>query len=153
MTSVTGLGQDEIEEFLAQPLVSTLATYRRDGTVLQSPVWQEWRDGGFHVLLGREDIKSRHVRRDPRVGLVVYEHTPPYRGVEASGRGTLVEGIYAEVLSRMGPRYLPDGLPTQVARHGVVLRLVPERLRSWTFEDWFTDSAGRVENDEADEEA
>jgi len=144
---VTGLRPDEIEQFLAQPLVSTLATYRRDGTVLQSPVWQEWRDGGFHVLLGRDDIKSRHVRSDPKVGLVVYEHTPPYRGVEASGRGTLVEGIYAEVLSRMGTRYLPDGLPTQLGGDGVVLRLVPERLRSWTFKDWFTDSARHAEDD------
>lgn len=140
--AVSVLGSDEIAQFLAQPLVATLVTYRRDGTALQSPVWQEWRDGGFHVLLGRDGVKSQHVRNDPRVGLVVYEHTPPYRGVEASGQGTLVEGIYAEVLSRMGPRYLPDGLPTQLRRRGVVLRLVPKRLRSWTFNEWFTDSAG-----------
>ena len=141
MDLVTGLRPDEIEQFLAQPLVSTLVTYRRDRTALQSPVWQEWRNGGFHVLLGRDGIKSRHVRSDSRVGLVVYEQTPPYRGVEASGRGTFVEGIYAEVLSRMGPRCLPDGLPTQLRNEGVVLRLVPERLRSWTFKEWFTDSA------------
>jgi hypothetical protein len=144
---VTGLRPDEIELFLAQPLVSTLATYRGDGTVLQSPVWQEWRDRGFHVLLGRDDIKSRHVRSDSKVGLVVYEHTPPYRGVEASGRATLVEGIYAEVLSRMGTRYLPDGLPTQLGGDGIVLRLVPERLRSWTFKDWFTEPARHAEDD------
>ena len=97
--------------------------------------------GAFTCCSDRDGIKSRHVRSDPRVGLVVYEHTPPYRGVEASGRGILVESIYAEVLSRMGPRYLPDGLPTQLRSEGVVLRLVPERLRSWTFKEWFTDSA------------
>ena len=138
MNEVSDLPDDEIAPFLASPLVATLATHRRDGTVLLSPVWQEWAEEGFHVLLSRDDIKARHVRNDPRVGIVVYEHTPPYRGVEASGRGTLVEGIYAEVLSRMGPRYLPDGLPTQLASDGVVLRLVPERLRSWTFASWFT---------------
>lgn len=137
----TALTPDEFERFLAEPLVSTLATYRRNGTVLQSPVWQEWKDGAFHVLLGRDDVKARHVRHDPRVGLVVYEHSPPYRGVEASGRGTLVEGMYAEVLARMGARYLPDGLPSQLGGDGVVLRLVPERLRSWTFGDWFRESA------------
>ena len=139
-----GLQHDEIELFLAPPLVATLATYRRDGTVLLSPVWQEWAEEGFHVLFSRDDVKTRHVRNDPRVGIVVYEHAPPYRGVEASGRATLVEGIYAEVLSRMGPRYLPEGLPQQLASDGVALRLVPERLRSWTFEDWFPDDGARL---------
>jgi hypothetical protein len=143
---VTVLQEDEIEQFLALPLVATLATYRRDGTILLSPVWQEWADAAFYVLLGEDDIKARHVRSDPRVGIVVYEHTPPYRGVEGSGRGTLVEGIYADLLSRMAPRYLPDGLPTQLANDGVVLRLAPERLRSWTFEDWFTESTLGVDD-------
>ena len=30
-------------------LLAVLATYRRDGTVLLTPVWHEWREGGFSV--------------------------------------------------------------------------------------------------------
>ncbi|HET8894243.1 MAG TPA: pyridoxamine 5'-phosphate oxidase family protein [Gaiellaceae bacterium] len=145
MDEMRGLRDDEVERFLSLPLVATLATYRRNATVLLSPVWQEWATEAFHVLLSRDDIKANHVRDNPRVGIVVYEHAPPYRGVEASGMGTLVDGIYGDVLARMGPRYLPDGLPTQLASDGVVLKLVPERLRSWTFEEWFSDHSGQTQ--------
>lgn len=123
--------------FLTEPLVATLATYKRDGSVLLSPVWQEWTGTAFHVLLGRTDVKARHVRRAPRVGIVVYEQVPPYRGVEAAGTATLVEDSYGELLARMAPRYLPAGLPDALARDGVVLTLTPSRLRSWSFASWF----------------
>lgn len=131
------LTPDERAAFLAQPVVATLATYKRDGSVLLSPVWQEWTGSVFQVLLGRTDIKARHVRRDPRVGIVVYEQAPPYRGVEAAGTASLVEGSYGQLLARMAPRYLPAGLPDALARDGVVLVLTPSRLRSWSFASWF----------------
>src|ERR671938_1244029 len=105
------LSPDELEEFLALPLVATLATYRRNGTVLLSPVWHEWRDGGFNVLLETDDVKTRHIRADHRVGLVVYDDAPPYRGVEARGEGTLVDHGYTALLERMAQRSLPKGLP------------------------------------------
>ena len=131
------LGSDELSLFLAEPLVATLATYRRDGSVLLSAVWQEWTGTVFHVLLGRTDIKSQHLQRDPRVGITVYEQTPPYRGVEASGSGAFVEGMYGELLERMAPRYLPEGLPDALGRDGLVLVLTPDRFRSWSFASWF----------------
>ena len=37
----------DLADFLALPRVAVLATYRHDGTVLLSPVWHTWRDGGF----------------------------------------------------------------------------------------------------------
>ena len=46
---------------------ATLATYRRDGTVLLSPVWHEWHAGGFTVHLGAGGINARLLRRDPRL--------------------------------------------------------------------------------------
>ena len=39
---------------------------RRDGTVLLSPVWHEWRDGGFNVSTTSGDVKVRHVTRHPQ---------------------------------------------------------------------------------------
>lgn len=131
------LGTTELAEFLAAPVVATLATYKRDGTVLLSPVWQEWTGSVFRVLLGRNDIKTKHLKRDARVGLTVYEQMPPYRGVEAAGRGELIEGMYGELLERMAPRYLPQGLPDPLARDGLVMVLTPDRFRSWSFASWF----------------
>jgi hypothetical protein len=41
------------------------------------------------------------------------------------------------MLTRVGPRYLPGGLPHQLERDGLVLQLVPVRMRAWTFASWF----------------
>jgi hypothetical protein len=52
----TNLGVDALGGLLDEPLLAVLATLRRDGSVLLSPVWCEWRDGGFNVWAGDEDI-------------------------------------------------------------------------------------------------
>lgn len=68
---------EQLGDLVHLPLVATLATYRRDGTVLLSPVWHEWRDGGFNVCATPDDVKVRQIRRDPRASLVVYDSAPP----------------------------------------------------------------------------
>ena len=40
---------DDLGDLVELRLMAVLATYRREGTVLLSPVWHEWRDGRFHV--------------------------------------------------------------------------------------------------------
>ena len=85
----TGLTPDGLGDLLELPLVAVLATYRRDGTVLLSPVWHEWRDNGFNVVTGRRNVKAAHLRRDPRASIVVYDDGPPYRGLELRARASL----------------------------------------------------------------
>jgi len=77
-----GLTPVDLGDLLELPLLAVLATYRRDGTVLLSPVWHEWREGGFHVVTGSRDGKAGHLRRDPRASIVVCDDGPPYRGIE-----------------------------------------------------------------------
>jgi hypothetical protein len=62
--------------------VAVLATYRGDGSVLLSPVRHQWRDGGFDVICLADDVELRHLRRDTRALLLVYDNEPPHRGVE-----------------------------------------------------------------------
>ncbi len=138
----------ELGDLLDQPIVSTLATYRRDGTVLLSPVWHEWHDGGFNICAGTDDVKVRHVRRDPRASLVLYDQRPPYRGVEVRSVTRLVaEGAYAEALRRIAVRYLGQAAGTAYAAasdgQGVVIRLEAGAvdLRTWDFADDFAADA------------
>ena len=133
----TDLTGEALDAFLAGPVLAVLATYRRDGTVLLSPVWQEWRDGCFHLTVSHGDIKATHVRADPRAVIVVAEHTTPYRGVEASGTARLLDEGYLALAERMVARYLGGVFPDELDRDGHVLRLEPERLRAWSFADWF----------------
>ena len=136
----TGLTIQDLGDLLEKPIVAVLATYRRDGTVMLSPVWFDWTDGAFSVWIGgHEEGKARHVAADPRVSLVVAEQTLPYRGVEVSGRATLTPDGFADVIRRTGIKYygpekgnaFADGYGTE----GLLIHLVPERIRAWDFRD------------------
>lgn len=59
------LSIEELRDLLERPIVAVLATYAADGHALLSPVWHEWRDDGFNVVATADDVKVRHLRRDP----------------------------------------------------------------------------------------
>ncbi len=130
----------DLGDLLELPLVAVLATYRRDGSVLLSPVWHRWRDGGFDVVVGPNDIKLKHLRRDPRASVLVYGHEPPYAGLEARGEVRLATEHAAEAILSMAVRYLgPEDGPAYAATvtNAVLVRLEPDDLRGWDFaDDW-----------------
>src|SRR6266511_4161277 len=113
------LAVEDLGDLVDLPLVATLATYRRDGSVLLSPVWHEWRDGGFNVATGSSGVKARHLRRDPRASIVVYEQTQ-------------------EVVRRIAIRYLGESAGNAYAERAmddVLIRIGPGELRAWDFSD------------------
>jgi PPOX class probable F420-dependent enzyme len=133
------LGPEDLGDMLDRPLVAVLGTYGMDGGVLLSPVWHQWRDGGFDVVVGPNDIKLKHLRRDPRASVLVYEHDPPYRGLEARGEALLLEEGAAEAILSMAIRYLgpEDGkaYADSIGGRGVLVRLEPAHVRGWDFAD------------------
>ncbi len=132
------LGPDDLGDLLELPLVAVLATYRVNGSVLLSPVWHRWRDGGFDIVVGPNDIKLQHLRRDPWASVLVYEHQPPYRGLEARGQVRIGPEGGADALGSMAVRYLgPEDGPAYAAAAGdnVLVRLEPSELRGWDFAD------------------
>ncbi|HKU56344.1 MAG TPA: TIGR03618 family F420-dependent PPOX class oxidoreductase [Gaiellaceae bacterium] len=140
-------GPEELADLLEQPLVAVLATYRRDGGVLLSPVWHRWRHGGFDVVVYENDIKLKHLRRDPRASIVVYEHEPPYRGLEARGEARLLQDGVAEAARSMAVRYLgaENGRAYAAAispADSVLVRLEPTDVRGWDFADDMAAFAG-----------
>jgi PPOX class probable F420-dependent enzyme len=139
------LSIDELGDLVSEPHVAVLATHREDGTVLLSPVYQEWRDGGFNVAVSSNDVKARHLRRDPRASLVLFEDGAPYRGVEVHTTALLITEGAREALRRLIVRF--DGeeiaeLDAAVieARDGpIIIRLEPrpDELRAWDYADEF----------------
>jgi PPOX class probable F420-dependent enzyme len=128
----------DLEDFLALPRVAVLATYRRDETVLLSPVWHTWRDGGFDVLTEAKDVKVRHLRRDPRASIVVYDDEPPYRGVEIRTTATIAETATRDALRDVAVRYLGREAGEAYAAGSpecVRIRLEPGNVRAWDFAD------------------
>lgn len=134
----TDLTIEDLGGFLDRPLVAVLATLRRDGSVLLSPVWQEWRDGGFNLWLPVDDVKTRHLQRDPRATLVVAESEPPLRGVELRTEARFIDRDVRAVAVRIATRYVGEAKGTDYvgsAENDVIARLEPGHLRVWDFAD------------------
>jgi PPOX class probable F420-dependent enzyme len=133
-----GLEPADLGDLLELPLVAVLATYRKDGEVLLSPVWHRWRDGGFDVATGRDDVKVRHLRNDGRASIIVYEPTPPYRGIELRTQPALVAEGAHETAREIAVRYLGADAGEAYAAGGaddIVIRLEPGVVRAWDFAD------------------
>ena len=135
----TGLGPDDLGDLLDQPLIAVLATRRPDDSILLSPVWFEWRDGGFNVWVpSPENAKVRDIARDPRASIVVANHEWPYKGLEVRGTATVSPDGFFDVLRRTGNRYEGDGEGDRMAERyapGVVIRLEPGVTRGWSYDD------------------
>src|SRR5215470_5751909 len=135
------LTMDDLGDLVELRLLAVLATYRQDGTVLLSPVWHEWRDGGFQVVTGSHNVKAAHLRRDARASIVVCEPSPPYRGVELRCRARLVSPVPGDAVKRIASRYLGVEAGSAYAERGgddLLIRLEPGDLRGWDFADDFS---------------
>jgi PPOX class probable F420-dependent enzyme len=133
-----GLTVDDLDGLLDLPIVAILATHRPDGTILLSPVWHEWRDGGFNLATSSSDVKVRHVTRHPDASIVVAESAPPYRGIEVRCTPRVIPDPENEVGVRLAVRYLGEERGRAAAAtigDDTVLRLEPGTLRVWDFAD------------------
>ncbi len=135
----TKLTVEDLGGFLDEPLLAVLATLRADGTVLLSPVWHEWRDGGFNVWAEKQNAKTRHLRHDPRATIVVAEPGGLLRGVEVRGSARFIEEDVTETARRIAARYVGDeeaAADTEVLRGtDVIIRVEPGDMRVWDFAD------------------
>lgn len=138
----TNLAAEDVADLLGEPLVAVLATRRPDDTILLSPVWFEWRDGGFNVWARPNDKgKVRHIERDPRVTIVVANSDWPYKGIEVRGEARLNNDAdeFFGVLGRTARRYFGEddgaGFAESFSGPGVVIRIEPGELRAWDYSD------------------
>lgn len=135
----TNLAVEDLGGFLDEPHVAVLATLRIDGAALLSPVWHRWRDGGFDLWIGIDDVKMRHLRRDPRATIVVAESEPPLRGVEIRGTVEFIEDEVADAAVAIAARYLGEergrAYVGSFTGEQVIVRLSPGELRIWDFSD------------------
>jgi PPOX class probable F420-dependent enzyme len=131
----TNLRPEDLGDLLERPLLAVLATRAAGDEVLLSPLWHEWRDGGFNLFTGTNDVKVRHIGRDPRVSIVVCEQEPPYRGIEVRANARVEPGD-PKVGHRIAARYIGHERADEwVGPNDVVIRIEPGTLRAWDFED------------------
>jgi PPOX class probable F420-dependent enzyme len=133
---MTGDWVEHVRPLLQAPSPAVLTTYRKDGSANVSPVWFRWNDGAFEVVIAEGDVKLRHLARDARCVLLVFEAVPPFRGLEIRGTPELVEGDVTAARADIAGRYLGprDGerfAADRKSKPGVLLRLDASEPRVW----------------------
>jgi PPOX class probable F420-dependent enzyme len=119
-------------ELLREPHLAYLATVAEDGSPHVTPVWADEEHGRPVVNTADGRAKVRHVRRDPRVGLLVMHRDDVYDWVSIRGRVVDITTDGAEEhIDRLSHRY--EGKPFAFREGQVRLKLViePDRVTEY----------------------
>jgi PPOX class probable F420-dependent enzyme len=107
------MSRDEWWEFAsAGTRTGKIAIVRADGSPHVTPIWfllNETPDGDELVFTtGRDSMKAKAFRRNPRLSLVVDDQAPPYSFVQFTAEATLREdlGEMLEWATALGGRYM-----------------------------------------------
>jgi PPOX class probable F420-dependent enzyme len=128
---------DKQREFLEQPFVGTVTTLRNDGSPHSTIVWVDTDTDEvlFNTAVGR--AKERHLRKDPRVSLLVVDPEDTYRWLAINGNAELTtEGADAQI-DKLAKKYLgQDEYPWRnPEEQRVMVRIRPERVEGYGFDE------------------
>lgn len=130
------MSDEERRAFLSDGTrTAKVATVMADGQPHVMPIWFILDGDELLFNTGRDTVKGRALRRDPRVALVVDDEVPPFAFVHIRGRVTLSEDpdellrsatdiarryVGAERAEEFGRR---NGVPGEL-----LVRVIPERV-------------------------
>lgn len=111
---------------LLDPNFAVVATVRPDGSPQTSVVWIDWDGESAVFTTRRERAKVRHLERDSRVGITVFDQQNPYHYVEIEGKAELTDEGSAEHIHKMSHKY--DGTDYPEPEGRVLVRVRPTRV-------------------------
>jgi PPOX class probable F420-dependent enzyme len=112
-----------------------VATASRDGQPHVMPVWFVLDGDEIVFTTERDSVKGRHLRRDPRISLVVDDEDPPYAFVHVRGRAALSDDLdeLLRYATEIGARYMGADRAAEFGKRNAVpeellVRVTVERL-------------------------
>ncbi|MXZ92718.1 MAG: PPOX class F420-dependent oxidoreductase [Chloroflexi bacterium] len=105
------LTPQEVDDYLAGPHVAHFASIRPNGAPHISPVWYQWQAGGepdtgtVTVVSGDSAVKTRNIRRNPKVAISVATDEWPYQYVILEGDATVSDDNIKEAVRSIFSRY------------------------------------------------
>lgn len=123
------LAEDELALF-RQANFAVVVTMRPDGGVHASLVWvdEEDRHPRFNTTVRR--AKARHLERDPRVTIIVWDRHDPYHYLEVEGLAKLDTRQANEHIHQLSNKYLGHDFPDP--RDRITARIWPIRRFHYT---------------------
>ena len=115
-----------------EPNIAVVAVLREDGTAHQTPVWVDW-DGEHVVLnLNTDRAKLDHLRRDPRVALLVLDRDDPFRWIAIDGTVAEItpDGAYEHIVRQAGVYLGRESYPLKPGEQRILVRIAPARVEA-----------------------
>lgn len=135
------LQPEELGDLLQLPLNAVIAIHRRDGSVLQTPVWHEWTGSGFRFFIPAGDRKISMLRDDPRISLVLADSAYPFRTMQVAGTANVTAEAFREIARGIAARYVAAHDPrTPVDEYigpedGAIVEITATAIRAWDYAD------------------
>lgn len=141
-----GMTPDEIEEFLAGPVVARLATVDPEGRPYVAPVWQEWDGAAMWVIPRERSVFVQHLAANPEVAVSFALDSGTYTRILIRGKAEIVEGPglmtgeWLKIAERMATRYLgergPEYLIPSLDRPRYLVKIAPDSIITWDGVEW-----------------
>jgi PPOX class probable F420-dependent enzyme len=123
---------EKARKFLEKPFVGTVTTLRSDGSPHSTVVWVDSDTGeiSFNTATGR--AKEKHLRKDPRVSVLVVDPEDTYKWVAVSGTAELTTDGADEQIDRLAKKYLgKDEYPWRnPEEERIMVRIRPEHVET-----------------------
>jgi nitroimidazol reductase NimA-like FMN-containing flavoprotein (pyridoxamine 5'-phosphate oxidase superfamily) len=146
MGKMRGLTPEEIQAFLAGPVVARVATIDQAGVPYITPVWQEWDGAAMWIVPRERSAWVTHIQHQAQVAVSCALDNSPYTRVLMRGVAEIVsgpepmQGHCLEVANRMALRYLgehgPEYLVPTYDRPRYLIRFRPNSMVSWEGVEW-----------------
>jgi PPOX class probable F420-dependent enzyme len=123
------LTQEQVELMRSTNGFAAVATIKEDGTPQTSIVWVD--TDGEHVIFNTTNsrAKGRHLRRDPRVSVTVFDRENPYRYFEVEGVAELELGGADDPIDVLARKYYGNDFTGD--RDRVIVKVKPQRIFSY----------------------
>jgi PPOX class probable F420-dependent enzyme len=130
--------KEEMQAFLARPLVARLATVRANGTPQIVPMWFLYEDGMMYMSTRTYAAKVKHLQKNPRVAVVVDEMVAPLKNKVVTLKGAVelqTTGV-KEMTTKIYHKYVGiEGAATPAAQQSintprVILKITPKKIES-----------------------
>lgn len=131
---------DQIEDYLESAVIpARVACCSDSGWPASATLWFVYEEGAFWSATPAHAALAGWLERDPRCSIEVAGEMPPYKGVRARARASLVRDPDRDVLRKVIRRYLgseDSGFARWLLERPVeemAIRIDPLRITSWDF--------------------
>jgi len=132
--------EEEYKGFLlGRARTAILATVRADGRPHAAPVWFDLDGDTLIFTTGKNTVKGRNIRRDPRVTICIDDDNPPFTFAVIEGQAEIVDAdpdlLYWT--TRIGGRYMGSHRAEEYGTRNAVedellVRVTPRKIVAFT---------------------